>query len=176
MHTCPDNEALLQLSHVYKSECALLDSQQLLCGYSTIVINIKQMQLLSDYEGKTAFVIVFRRWQSAAILGVKNLKLFLKTTIMHLHVLAFLLTLIVITWCVSTGTAMTPRWCTSWVRWSHGTLHTTLRGEKWRVAPHRPTCTRCTPITCFCGGSCTPDLCYRYCRKHTGTPLSTAAL
>lgn len=74
-----------------------------------------------------------------------------------------------------TGTAVTPRWCTSWERWSRGTWPTTLRGAKWKVTPRLLTCTSCTRTTCSCGGSFTPKTCCRCCRGLTGTRLSTAA-
>lgn len=76
---------------------------------------------------------------------------------------------------VFTGTAVTPRWCTSWARWSHGTWPTTLRGVRWKVTPHLPTCTSCTRTTCSCGGSSTPNTWCRRCSGRMGTPLSTAA-
>lgn len=76
---------------------------------------------------------------------------------------------------VFTGTAATPRWCTSWARWSPGTWPTTLRGARWKVTPRLPTCTSCTRTTCSCGGSSTPNTRCRCCSGRTGTPLSTAA-
>lgn len=77
--------------------------------------------------------------------------------------------------CVFPGTAVTPRWCTSWVRWSHGTTPMTLRGARSAVTPCPLACASCTRTTCSCGGSCTPNLCCLCCSRPTGTLLSAAA-
>ena len=73
------------------------------------------------------------------------------------------------------GTAVTPKSCTSWARWSRGVTPTTLRAARSEVTRCPRTSASCTPTTCSCGGSCTPTPCCPCCSGPTGTLPSTAA-
>lgn len=75
----------------------------------------------------------------------------------------------------SAGTAVTPKSCTSWARWSRGVTPTTLRAARSEVTRCPPTSGSCTPTTCSCGGSCTPSRCCLCCSGPTGTLPSAAA-
>lgn len=171
VHSFPVQWGIITFISRCKSQCA--------CGCVVWLVSLWPIEnrcILWYHKGETAFIPC----SPASHVACNNNQLLVCELRVGLHLLAplflsFLLSDILFTCCVFTGTAMTPRWCTSWVRWSRGTTRTTLRGARSKATPCPLTCASCTPTTCSCGGSCTPNLWCLYCSRPTGTLLSAAA-